>query len=63
LIGLEACSGAPFSWTRVESTGPRCSIDFRSVGEALLKSNQNYYLDAEAIAKAVDRKNMRFVAI
>jgi transposase len=28
-----------------------------------LKSNKNDYLDAEAIAEAVDGKNMRFVAI
>jgi transposase len=38
--------GGAFSWTRVESTGPRCSIDCRSVREALLKSNKNDYLDA-----------------
>ena len=28
-----------------------------------LKSNKNDYLDAEAIAEAVDRENMRFVPI
>nr|WP_245536122.1 hypothetical protein [Terriglobus roseus] len=28
-----------------------------------MKSNKNYFLDAEAIAEAVDRQNMRFVPI
>jgi transposase len=40
LIGLEACSGAHFHWTGVESTGPRCSIDCRSVCEALFEVEQ-----------------------
>ncbi len=34
-----------------------------SVREAFVKSNKNDFVDAEAIAEAVERKNMRFVPI
>ena len=40
LIGLEALLGSAFSWTGVESTGPRRSIDCRSVREALFEVQQ-----------------------
>jgi transposase len=49
LIGLQACSGSHFLGRALSQQGH--------------ESNKNDYLDAEAIAEAVDRKNMRFVPI
>jgi transposase len=44
-------------------TGARCAVDSSPVCEALRESNKNDFIDAEAIAEAVERKNMRFVPI
>jgi transposase len=63
LIGLEACYGAHFLACALRNQGH----DVRPIPAQLVKpfvnSNKNDFLDAEAIAEAVERKNMRFVPI
>src|SRR3981189_1002606 len=59
LIGLEACSGAHFLGRALREQGHDVKLIPAKVG----KSNKNDFLDAEAIAEAVDRQNMRFVPI
>ena len=44
-------------------TRARSAADSGAVREAYRKSNKNDFLDAEAIAEAVTRQNMRFVPI
>jgi transposase len=63
LIGLEACSGAHFLGRALRAQGRDVRLIAAQFVMPFLKSNKNDYLDAEAIAEAVDRKNMRFVAI
>jgi transposase len=63
LIGLEACSGAHFLGRALRAQGHDVRLIAAQFVRPFLKSNKNDYLDAEAIAEAVDRKNMRFVAI
>jgi transposase len=63
LIGLEACSGAHFLGRALRKQGHDVRLIAAQFVKPFLKSNKNDYLDAEAIAEAVDRKNMRFVAI
>jgi transposase len=58
LIGLEACAGAHFLGRALRKQGH----DVRLIA-GQLKSNKNDFIDAEAIAEAVERKNMRFVPI
>src|SRR3982074_3276944 len=59
LIGLEACSGAHFLGRALREQGH----DVKLIPAQFVKSNKNDFLDAEAIAEAVDRQNMRFVPI
>src|SRR6202043_1596772 len=59
LIGLEACSGAHFLGRALHKQGH----DVRLIPAQFVKSNKNDFIDAEAIAEAVERKNMRFVPI
>src|ERR1700759_2493945 len=59
LIGLEACSGAHFLGRALKQ---QCH-DVRLIAAQFVKSNKNDFVDAEAIAEAVERKNMRFVPI
>ena len=61
LIGLEACSGAHFLGRAACGT-MFCLIAAQFV-KPFVKSNKNDFVDAEAIAEAVERKNMRFVPI
>lgn len=63
LIGLEACSGAYFLGRALRAQGHDVRLIAAQFVRPFLKSNKNDFLDAEAIAEAVDRKNMRFVAI
>jgi transposase len=63
LIGLEACSGAHFLGRALRAQGHDVRLIAALCVRPFLKYNKNDYLDAEAIAEAVDRKNMRFVAI
>ncbi len=63
LIGMEACSGAHFLASAVRNQGHEVRLIPAQFVKPFLKSNKNDFLDAEAIAEAVARKNMRFVPI
>jgi len=63
LIGLEACSGAHFLGRALRQQGHDVRLIAAQFVKPFVKSNKNDFVDAEAIAKAVERKNMRFVPI
>src|SRR3981189_3482728 len=63
LIGLEACSGAHFLGRALREQGHGVKLIPAQFVKPFVKSNKNDFLDAEAIAEAVDRQNMRFVPI
>jgi transposase len=63
LIGMEACSGSHFLGRALSQQGHDVRLIPAQFVKPFLKSNKNDYLDAEAIAEAVDRENMRFVPI
>jgi transposase len=63
LVGLEACSGAHFIGAALRQQGHDVRLIPAQFVKPFLKSNKNDYLDAEAIAEAVARQNMRFVPI
>ena len=63
LVGMEACSGAHFIGAALRRQGHDVRLIPAQFVKPFLKSNKNDYLDAEAIAEAVARQNMRFVPI
>jgi transposase len=63
LIGLEACSGAHFLGRALRKQGHEVRLIAAEFVKPFVKSNKNDFIDAEAIAEAVERKNMRFVPI
>src|SRR5512135_2017533 len=63
LIGMEACSGSHFLGRALSQQGHDVRLIPAQFVKPFLKSNKNDFLDAEAIAEAVARKNMRFVPI
>jgi transposase len=63
LIGLEACSGSHFLARALREQGHDARLIPAQFVKPFLKSNKNDFLDAEAIAEAVERENMRFVPI
>jgi transposase len=63
LIGIEACSGAHFIGAALRDQCHQVRLIPAQFVKPFLKSNKNDFLDAEAIAEAVARKNMRFVPI
>ena len=63
LIGLEACSGAHFLGRALRKQGHDVRLIAAQFVKPFVKTNKNDFVDAEAIAEAVDRKNMRFVPI
>src|SRR5258708_27976927 len=63
LIGLEACSGAHFLGRALRGQGHDVKPIPAQFVKPFVKSNKNDFLDAEAIAEAVGRQNMRFVPI
>src|SRR5258708_27486745 len=63
LIGLEACSGAHFLGRELRKQGHDVRLIAAQFVKPYVKSNKNDFIDAEAIAEAVERKNMRFVPI
>jgi len=63
LIGIEACSGAHFIGAALRDQGHDVRLIPAQFVKPFVKSNKNDYLDAEAIAEAVGRENMRFVPI
>ena len=63
LIGLEACSGSHFLGRALRNQGHDVRLIAAQFVKPFVKSNKNDFVDAEAIAEAVERKNMRFVPI
>ncbi len=63
LIGIEACSGAHFIGTALRIQGHDVRLIPAQFVKPFVKSNKNDFIDAEAIAEAVTRENMRFVPI
>jgi transposase len=61
LIGMEACSGAHFIGAVLRSQGHDARLIPAQFVKPFVKSNKNDFIDAEAIAEAVTRQNMRFV--
>ena len=63
LIGMEACSGSHFLGRALREQGHDVKLIPAQFVKPFVKSNKNDFIDAEAIAEAVERENMRFVAI
>mgnify|MGYP003952191567 CR=1 FL=1 len=63
LVGMEAC-GSSHYWARLmRSYGHEVKLIAPQFVKPYVKSNKNDRADAEAICEAVQRPNMRFVAI
>ena len=63
LIGLEACAGAHFMGAALREQGHDVRLIPAQFIKPYRKSNKNDFIDAEAIAEAVTKENMRFVQI
>ena len=63
LIGMEACASAHYWAREVEALGHRVRLIPARHVKAYVRGNKNDYNDARAIAEAVTRPGMRFVAI
>jgi transposase len=63
LIGMEACPGAHFLARALRAQGHQVKLMPAEYVRPFVKSNKNDYIDAEAIAEAVQRPTMRFVPI
>ena len=62
-IGMEACGGS-HHWARVlQAKGYRVKLIAAQFVKPYVKGNKNDHLDAAAIAEAMARPNMRFVAV
>ena len=63
LIGLEACAGAHFMGDALRAQGHQVRLIPAQFVKPYRKSNKNDFINAEAIAEAVTKQNMRFVQI
>jgi len=63
LIGMEACGGAHCLARLLRDQGHQVRLIPGQFVKPYRQSSKNDYLDAEAIAEAVTRKKLRFVAI
>ena len=63
LIGMEACSGSHHIGRQLTALGHDVRLIPAQYVKLFLKGHKNDYRDAEAIAEAVQRPNMSFVAI
>lgn len=63
LIGMEACAGSHFLARVLRAQGHEVKLMPAEYVRPFVKSNKNDYVDAEAIAEAVQRPTMRFVPI
>ena len=63
LIGIEACPGAHFLARVLLRQGHEVKLMPAEYVRPFVKSNKNDYVDAEAIAEAVQRPTMRFVPV
>ena len=62
LIGMEACAGAHHVGRQLAALGHDVRLIPAKYVRPFLKGHKNDYRDAEAIAEAVQRPTMRFVA-
>ena len=63
LIGMEACAGAHHIGRQLQALGHDVRLLPAQYVKPFLKGHKNDYRDAEAIAEAVQRPTMSFVAI
>lgn len=63
LIGLEACAGSHFLGSVLREQGHQVRLIAAQFVKPYRKTNKNDFIDAEAIAEAVTKQNMRFVQI
>lgn len=63
MIGMEACAGAHFLARALVAQGHDARLMPAQYVRPYVKSNKNDFVDAEAIAEAVQRPTMRFVPI
>ena len=63
LMGMEAGVGSHFLGRALREQGHEVRLIPAQFVPPFVKSNKNDYCDAEAIAEAVERENMRFVPI
>jgi len=62
-IGMEACSGSHFLARALREQGHDARLIPAQYVKPFVKTNKSDYIDAEAIAEAVQRPTMRFVPI
>src|SRR5258706_10772856 len=62
-IGMEACSGSHFLARALREQGHDARLIPAQCVKPYVKTNKSDYIDAEAIAEAVQRPTMRFVPI
>jgi transposase len=62
-IGMEACSGAHFLARALQQQGHEVRMMPAQYVKPYVKTNKSDYIDAEAIAEAVQRPTMRFVPL
>src|SRR5208282_5833353 len=63
LIGMEACGGSHFLGRALREQGHDVRLMPAQYVKPYVKTNKSDYIDAEAIAEAVQRPTMRFVPI
>ena len=63
LIGMESCSGSHFLGRALREQGHQVRLIPAQYVKPYVQTNKSDYLDAEAIAEAVQRPRMRFVPI
>jgi transposase len=63
VIGMEACSGSHFLGRALRTQGHDVRLMPAQYVKPYIKTNKSDYIDAEAIAEAVQRPTMRFVPI
>src|SRR6202049_3977446 len=63
LMGMEACGGSHFLGRGVREQGHEVRLMPAQYVKPYVKTNKSDYIDAEAIAEAVERPKMRFVPI
>src|SRR5450432_564024 len=62
-IGMEACGGSQFLGRALREQGHDVRLMPAQYVKPYVKTNKSDYIDAEAMAEAVERPNMRFVPI
>lgn len=63
LIGMEACAGAHYWGRKLKALGHEVKLMAPQLVKPYVKGNKNDFNDAEGICEAVQRSNMRFVAV